>query len=127
MKANAITEINKAIISALSAYKVYNESAPDDAVYPFITFEVTNTTLDAESTEIVYLDIDGWDNYTEANNTTRLETIMSGIASILQNKIVSIDGLSFSFFLESRKTIKDTDLNIRRRKQQYQVRTIGKE
>jgi hypothetical protein len=122
---NIILDINKKIKAALTSYTVYNEGAPDEATFPYLTFEISNSTADAENTEIFYLDIDGWDNYAEANGTVRIETMMAYVATQLNKKIIVTTDASYRFILESRFGIRDPDLNIRRRKQKYQIKVIN--
>lgn len=105
----------------------YNEIAPDNATYPYLTYEIVNTNPDNEATEAIYVDIDGWDNYSATGSTVRLETMMTAIVRAFNKKRLESNGVSATFYLYDRKMIRDSDDSIRRRKLMFEVRSIGKE
>lgn len=111
-------------------YSVYNELPPDNTSYPFVTLDIENSNNDGAATEIMRVNLDGWDHMMETNDSTlRLEQMMSNIVKALEQSLYinSDDNLSIRFILEQRKYIKDPDMTIRRRRATLQVRLIGKE
>lgn len=106
-------------------YDFYNEVPAKDVPYPFLSYEMDDSLSDGNATETAFLNIDGWDNYTEAGNTLRLETMMSAVVGVLDKHKKQIDGLSFWFALDKRKSIRDPDATLRRRQLQFQVRILG--
>ena len=128
MRSTAPSDILKQIkvLITETSYKHYNENAPDKAVYPFVTYELSNS-FSNEDTEVFVLDIDGWDSYTDAVGTQRLETMMSVITAKLQESVKALTGASMMFILDNRKTLHEPDTSIRRKKYTFQVRYIGRE
>jgi GH25 family lysozyme M1 (1,4-beta-N-acetylmuramidase) len=128
MRSTAPIDILKQIkvLIGETSYKSYNEVAPDNAVYPFVTYELSNS-FSNEDTEVFVLDINGWDSFTDAAGTQRLETMMSVITAKLQKNVKALTGASMSFHLDNRKTLHEPDTSIRRKKYTYQVRYIGRE
>lgn len=117
-----MVELRTMILSSLKAVhpRVFFQQAPDDAMCPYIVYDLPNSTDDG-STEQVVLDIDGWDDKTD---TTVLETLMDSIDKEIHRKTMTIPGqLSATFYRENRMALTDDDKRIRRRKYVYQIRT----
>ena len=123
-------ELRKAIKTYLETKhdRVYFQSAPKNAVYPYIVYDMPNS-VDDGSMESFVLDIDGWNDNTD---TTALETLMSEIdgngdklnPTGLNKKTVSIDGvITATFYRENRLALIDEDPKIRRRKYIYSIKT----
>lgn len=131
MISNAPDEILKDLKVQLGplGYGLYNDGAPDDVDYPYLTIDNDNSDSDGNATEVFRLDIDGWDNIELTNKSTaRLETMMSEMVKALQQKLaVANDKLSFRYILDQRMNITDPDISIKRRKYTFEVRAIGKE
>jgi len=129
MKADTMLEVKTDIVTVLiaSGYSFYNEVAPPDSVYPFVTFEINNSFAD-DSTEQVILYLDGWDLFSRTSSTMELETMMSDILKLLQHrKHVVSNNFGFWYNLDSRKDLRDPESDIRRRRHQYQIRVFGRE
>lgn len=116
-----VIELRKAINTALKTVhpRIYYQDAPDDAVFPYLVYDLPNSVDDGYLEQFV-LDVDGWDNSTD---TTNLETIMDNVNKSLDGMTRTADSLSMSFYLDNRLTLLDDDSRIRRRKYTYQVRT----
>lgn len=131
MKANAPTEIQKDLKTRLQAIgaTIYNEMAPVDADFPYVTIDFNNSDSDGSATEVVRLDIDGWDNMDETGGSTlRIEGVMEKVAEALEQELKLVEeGYSFRYILDQRRNIPDPDIQIRRRKYTFDVRVIGKE
>lgn len=100
--------------------RVYFQVAPDNALYPYIVFDIPNS-VDSGSLENFVLDIDFWDDDTD---TTTLETLANLIdVNINKHTIFINDVFGCAIYREGRLTLTDDDPRIRRRKYTYQVRT----
>lgn len=114
--------------TALSAYlktlhlRVYYQTAPEDAVYPYIVYDFPNSFSDGEGTEIITVDIDGWD-YNDTNDTTVIETLMQTINALDKKTLVSAN-MAVTLYLENKMPILDDDKRIKRRKYIYSGRMI---
>jgi hypothetical protein len=110
------------VIDGKSKPRVHYEVAPDDAVYPYLVYDLPNSNDDGSLEQFV-LDVDGWD-YPANGDTTVLETLMDDVDKQLHRKTTVINKeLSMTFYRENRLPLKDDDSRIRRRKYVYQIRT----
>lgn len=116
-----VVELRKQIRSFLKSVhpRVFFEIAPDDALYPYLVFDLPNS-IDDGSMERFMLDVDGWDN---SADTTALETLMENLDNVLHRKTVMMGNISATIYRENRLTLPDDDKRIRRRKYVYQIRT----
>ena len=100
--------------------RVFFNVAPDDAVFPYVVFDLPNS-VDSGDLENYVMDIDVWDTNTD---TTTLETLIGTIDNALHRKSIVLGGkMGFVIYRENRLTLTDDDKRIRRRKYIYQVRT----
>lgn len=100
--------------------RVYFQAAPEDATFPYVTFDLPGVINLSENSEQVLAEVDGWDN-PATGDTTALETIMAAINS-LNKSVLTADGVRAVFFLEKMLPLVDEDPRIRRRKYIYLVR-----
>jgi len=116
-----VIEIKTAINELLESKheRVYYQSAPKDATFPYLVFDLPNSTDDG-SLERFVLDIDAWDN---KKDTTEIETLIDSIDKGLHRKTIVVNDLSMTFYRENRLALRDDDPSIRRRKYIYQIRT----
>jgi hypothetical protein len=107
------------MVNGDSVPRVHYQDAPDKAVYPYLVYNLPNSTDDGTLENFV-LDVDGWDNTTI---TTALETLMDAADKELHRKTVVVGNLSLTLYRENRLPLEDDDKRLRRRKYIYQVRT----
>ena len=119
-----VIEIREIIQTALKFVhsRVYFESAPDTAVFPYLVYDLPNSNDDGTLEQFI-LDVDAWD--TSSGDTTGLETLIDSADKSLHRKTITVDdNLAVTFYRENRLTLTDDDPNIERRKYIYQVRTF---
>jgi len=95
--------------------RVYFQQAPDTAQLPYIVYDITSILDDGEGTQIVTLEIDGWDN---AKDTTALENMMETINQI-NKTVITTDDLSVVFYLEGKYGFIEDDTKYNRRRYSY--------
>jgi len=119
-----VIEIRKIINIALKSIhpRVYYRSAPDTAVFPYLVYDLPNSTDDGTLEQFV-LDVDAWESTN--GDTTGLETLIDSADKSLHRKTIIVDdNLAVTFYRENRLALTDDDPNIKRRKYIYQVRTF---
>ena len=119
-----VIEIRKIINIALKSIhpRVYYRSAPDTAVFPYLVYDLPNSTDDGTLEQFV-LDVDAWESTN--GDTTGLETLIDSADKSLHRKTIIVGGdLAVTLYRENRLTLTDDDPNIKRRKYIYQVRTF---
>jgi len=105
--------------------RVYFQEAPDDAQFPYLTYDFTQITNDGEEFETVALDVDGWD-MPAGGDTTALENLMESVNDALNKKTLTAEGLAVTFYLDRKIPLLDDNKNIRRRKYIYEARLFGR-
>jgi hypothetical protein len=105
--------------------RVYFQDAPDDAQFPYLTYDFTQITNDGEEFETVALDVDGWD-MPAGGDTTALENLMESVNDALNKKTLTAEGLAVTFYLDRKIPLLDDNKNIRRRKYIYEARLFGR-
>ncbi|KNY24845.1 tail completion protein gp17 [Pseudobacteroides cellulosolvens] len=125
-------EFSKAIRSYLLTKhpRVYKEKAPATATFPYITFNLPSSSNTYPSEDFT-LEIDIWD---DKEDTTSLETLTDSIdgdgdalnPTGLNIKTIVSNGLTATFYRETRGEVIDDDPRINRRQLRYRVRTYYK-
>lgn len=105
--------------------RVYFQVAPENAVFPYITYDIPSIICDGEGFEVATIDIDGWD-LNNTGDTTIIENLMATI-NALDKKNLSNENISIFFFLDNKLAIIDEDKRIKRREYTYQCRIIRRE
>jgi hypothetical protein len=120
-----IVTLRSVINSALKSIhpRIYYQSAPDDAVYPYLVYDLTNS-IDDLSLEQFVLDVNGWDAPTNGD-TLPLENLMANVDSALHRKTKVIDDMAVTIYRDNRLSLLDDDPRIRRRQYTYEIRTFG--
>lgn len=124
-----IRDYLKSIVS-----RVYFQSAPPNAKYPYLVYDIPNYSEDGEVQSLIVVDIDGWDRPNNGD-TTNLENIMAQIngdgdlqsPSGLNKTTLTTDNIVVSFYLDNKLALTDKDPLIKRRKYIYQARLFNKE
>jgi len=119
-----VIEIRKIINIALKSIhpRVYYRTAPDTAVFPYLVYDLPNSTDDGTLERFV-LDVDAWDSTN--GDTTIVEILIDSADKSLHRKTITVDdNLAVTFYRENRLTLTDDDPDIKRRKYIYQVRTF---
>jgi hypothetical protein len=117
-------EIRKEIKASLKSVhpRVFFQDAPDNAVYPYLVYDLPNSDDDGLMERFV-LDVDGWDSPVDGDTTT-IESLMNSVDAELHRKVVVVnDELALIFYRENRLSPIDDDKRIKRRKYVYQIRT----
>jgi hypothetical protein len=127
-------ELRKAINTYLRTIhqRVYFQSAPSDAPFPYVVYDIPNINDDGELQELIIIDIDGWDR-PEKGNTMPLEFLMDSIngdgdlinPTGLNKRTLTAEKIAVSFYLETKLTLTDTDPLIKRRKYTYQAKLFN--
>ena len=105
--------------------RVYFQEAPDDAQFPYLTYDFTQITNDGEEFETVALDVDGWD-MPAGGDTTALENLMESVNDALNKKTLTAEGLAITFYLDRKIPLRDDNPAIKRRKYIYEARIFGR-
>src|SRR5690606_35280043 len=105
--------------------RVYFQDAPDDAQFPYLTYDFTQITNDGEEFETVALDVDGWDMPSDGD-TTALEILMQTVNDALNKKTLTAEGLAITFYLDRKIPLPDDNPAIKRRKYIYEARLFGR-
>lgn len=105
--------------------RVFYRRAPDDAQFPYLTYNFTQNLSDGECFEAVVVDIDGWDMPANGD-TTALETLMQSVNDSLNQKTLTAEGLAVTFYLDNKFPVDDEEPAIERRKYIYQARLFGR-
>lgn len=117
-------EVRKAINTYLKTLhpRIYFQQAPEDAIFPYIIYDIPNSFSDGEGGEIITLDIDGWDSNTTRDSTV-IENLMKTINAI-DKKTLSTNEVTLTLFLDNKIPLLDDDKNIHRRKYIYSGKLI---
>lgn len=127
-------EIRKALKTYLKTLcpRVYYLQAPQDAIFPYLVYTLS-VFSDGEGSELVDLEIDGWDSNT-TQDTDVIETLMdkingykdeNGDNSGLDKQTLSTDKVVVTFFLENKIGLTDDNKDLHRRKYSYSGQLIN--
>ena len=114
-------DLRKAILAKLKTIhpRVYFQSAPELASFPYIVFDIPNIYDDGEGTETATVDVDAWDN---SADTTALEMLIASVNAGLNKSTLASGNLTATFYLDTKIPLIDDDQTIHRRKYIYQAK-----
>jgi hypothetical protein len=105
--------------------RVYSQSAPEDAAFPYLVYDLPNDYDDGESMELAVVDIDGWDTPSDGD-TTALETLMAAVNAGLNKQTITSGNATATLYLDTKLSLTDDDPRICRRKYIYQAKLFRK-
>lgn len=107
--------------------RVYFKDAKTDAIFPYIVFNLPNSTNPETDSEVVVLEINIWDYSRDGYDASKgVEIITSRIEEFLKfNRHLGDDHL-FIFSKRNRLTLRDPDRNIERRQLRYRIKYYNK-
>lgn len=97
---------------------VYYEQADDNALYPHIVFNFRTIDLGDLSRQDYILEIDLWDKGT---STTAIDKMADDVENLLQGQNLPQTGILPTFYLYDRKSILDSDKDIKHRLIRFQI------
>ena len=100
------------------ANKVYYEQADDDALYPHIVFNFRTIDLGDLSRQDYILEIDLWD---KGLDTNAIDKMADDVENLLQGQNLPQTGILPTFYLYDRKSILDSDKDIKHRLVRFQI------
>lgn len=126
-----IIELQKQIVTFLTtkATRVYFREAPENAVYPYVVYNLPSSIENYSNREDFILEIDFWDN---SNLTTVIDTLVGSVdgdgdissPTGLHRKLIYVDGtISAKLYREARLVIDDEDKRIEHRQLRYLMQT----
>ena len=100
--------------------RVYFQVAPEDAVYPYLVFDIPNIFDDGEWFKRATIDVDGWDLPSNLD-TTVLETLMNTVRDGMNKYTITSATSGVSLFLSSMHALQEDDKRIKRRKYVFEA------
>lgn len=97
---------------------VYYEQADDNALYPHIVFSFRTIDLGDLSRQDYILEIDLWD---KGLDTNAIDKMADDVENLLQGQNLPQTGILPTFYLYDRKSILDSDKDIKHRLIRFQI------
>ena len=116
---NSSLELRDLIKESISAtgYSVYSNEAPENATYPYVVCEVTQST--ADDIKVGILEVNVWDLY---HTFSRVDSILDDVEEKLKEHFYKNTGASFRCFLGDRQHVPDEDKSIKRVREKFMIR-----
>lgn len=107
--------------------RTYNNNANEDAIFPYVVFNLPTTTVPESDSELVVLEINIWDYSRDSYDATiNAEILTDRIEDFLKfNRELGDDHLMI-FTKINRLTLNDPDPNIRRKQLRYTIKYYDK-
>ncbi len=121
-------ELQKYVVGVLKSVhsRVYQEEAPQEAVYPFVVYRLPTSTETEERREDFILEVDVWDNPPDGSTVT-LQQLADEIDRALHRTVYLDPGGKWitMIYRINRMMVPDPDPEIRRRQLRYDLRTYA--
>lgn len=103
--------------------RTYNENATQNAIFPYVVFNMPLSTRSSRDSDAVYLEIDIWDYARDGYDATyNVETITNRIEKFLKDNRHLDENQLLIFTETNRLSLRDPDTNVRRRQLRYTVK-----
>lgn len=111
------TELNK------FSPRVYHENAKENALFPYVVFNLPSSTIPENDSEVVVLEIDIWDYSRDGYDATvGVEVLTNRVSEFFKyNRTLNEDYLMI-FTKLNEFSLKDPDPNIKRKQLRYSIK-----
>ena len=107
--------------------RVYNEYASDDAIFPYVVFNVRASNITERNREDIVVEIDIWDYKKDGYDAiVNVELLTNEIDKFLRQVRYNGEDSLLIFQKINRLPIPDSDENVKRRQLRYVVKTYDK-
>lgn len=107
--------------------RVFNKYANDNAIFPYVVFNIGTSNIIEKDREDVVVEIDIWDYMRDGYDAVmNIETLTSRIDNFLKNKIYNGENSVLIFEKTNRLTVPDEDERVERRRLRYIVKFYDK-
>lgn len=122
-------KIQRYLTSELSKIspRVYFKDSKSDSIFPYVVFNLPNSTNPETDSENVVLEINIWDYSRESYDASRnVEVIADRIEEALSFNRYLRDDCLLIFTKRNRLTLRDSDKNVERRQLRYRIKYYNK-
>lgn len=102
--------------------RVYHESAPDNAIYPYIIFNVSDGFKSHRDDLTLIIDI--WDR---SSSSFEIENLTDSIDNLLDEANIYNEFVLTTFYRQTRMKVEDPDIKLKRRQLRFNIQTYFKE
>lgn len=107
--------------------RVYNEVANQNAIFPYVVFNIVTSSITEKNREDVIIEIDIWDYVKDGYDAVlNVELLTNKIDKFLKNNRHNDEESVFIFQKINRLSLPDEDKNIKRRQLRYVVKYYDK-
>lgn len=102
--------------------RVYHENAPDNAVYPYIVFNIDDGFKSHRDDLMLIIDI--WDRN---SSSIAIEDLTDSIDKLLDEANIFNEFVLTTFYRQNRMKVEDPDVKLKRRQLRFNAQTYFKE